>query len=91
MEMTQTELDKRLHKNGWDWFLVSTMSPDIVRLQMGQDGNEETMWRKCFEAPNLEKAVEDAEKFIQTISASEYGRQQFGGQADQDTLAFFGY
>ena len=71
MEITQKELDKRLKRNGWNWFLFSTIAPGVVRLQMGQGGEEETMWWKCFEAETLEKAIEDAEKFISTVSASD--------------------
>ena len=76
MSYSQEEMDARLKKNGWDWFLVSTMTPGVVRLQMGQGGEEETMWRKCFEGPTLEQAVIDAEAFIAVTSASDYGKTQ---------------
>jgi hypothetical protein len=89
MSLTQKEMDARLHKNGWDWFLISTVTPGVVRLQMGSDGEIETLWRKCFEAPTIEQAVSEAEQFISTISAEEYGKTQDydWGEAIEHTLA----
>lgn len=55
--MSQEELDKRLNKNGWAWFLFSNLTPGIIRLQMGAAVETLTEWRKCFEAPTLEEAV----------------------------------
>jgi hypothetical protein len=91
-QITQEELSRRLNKNGWAWHLISNMIPGIVRIQLGDDGEEETMWRKCIEAPTLDEAVTAAEKFVESINAYEYGlTRQFGGQDDKDTLDFFGY
>jgi hypothetical protein len=74
-QITQEELSRRLNKNGWSWHLVSNLTSGIIRIQMGDDGEEESMWRKCFEAPTLEEAVTKAETFIESINAYEYGRQ----------------
>lgn len=74
--ITQEELNKRLNKNGWMWFLISNATPGIFRIQLGDDGEEETVWRKCIEASSLEQAVNDAEKFVESINAYEYGRTQ---------------
>jgi len=73
--MTQEELDRRLKKNSWNWFLFSNLTPGIVRLQMGAEVETLTEWRKCFEAPTLEEAVKKAEAFISQTSADEYYRQ----------------
>lgn len=54
------------------------MTPGIIRIQLSDDGEEETGWRKCIEAPNLEQAVFDAEKFVASINAYEYGKTQTG-------------
>lgn len=90
-QITEQELNTRLNKNGWAWHLISNATPGIVRIQLGDDGEEESGWRKCIEAPTLEQAVNDAETFVKSINAYEYGAQQFGGKNDRDTLAFFGY
>lgn len=90
-QITADELTKRLNKNGWAWDLISNATPGVIRIRLGDDGEEETLWRKCIEAPTLEQAVMDAEAFVESINAYEYGRQQFGGQNDRDALAFFGY
>lgn len=90
-QITQEELSRRLNKNGWAWFLISNATPGVVRIQLGDDGEEETLWRKCIEAPTLEQAVNDAEKFVESVNAYEYGIQQFGGQHDRNMLDFFGY
>lgn len=71
-KITQEELDRRLNKNGWSWHLISNATPGIIRIQLGSDSQEEDGWRKCIEAPSLEQAVNDAEKFIASISATEY-------------------
>lgn len=71
--MTNQELSRRLNKNGWMWYLVSNLTPGIVRIQMGDDGEEETMWRKCVEAPTLEEAIIKAEELVNSINAYEYG------------------
>jgi hypothetical protein len=81
-QITQEELSRRLNVNGRMWFLISNATPGIIRIQLGDDGEEETLWRKCIEAPTLEQAVKDAEKFVRSINAYEYGMQQFGGQND---------
>lgn len=78
MKITQEELSKRLNKNGWNWCLVSNLTPGIIRIQLSDDGEEETGWRKCIEAPSLEQAVEKAEKFVGSINAYEYGKQAIG-------------
>ena len=72
MKVTQADLSQRLNKNGWDWHLVSTVTPGIVRIQMGDDHEEETGWRKCVEAPTLQLALEKAEKLVNAISADDY-------------------
>lgn len=90
-QISAEELAERLNKNGWSWCLISNATPGVIRIQLSDDGEEETLWRKCIEAPTLEQAVIEAEKFVESINAYEYGRQQFGGQNDRDTLAFFGY
>lgn len=74
--ITQKELNKRLNKNGWMWFLISNLTPGIIRIQLGDDGEEESGWRKCIEAPTLEQAVMEAEAFIESINAYEYGKTQ---------------
>jgi hypothetical protein len=90
-QITANELTERLNKNGWKWHLLSNITPGVVRIQLGDDGTEETLWRKCIEAPTLEQAVDAAEVFVGSVNAYEYGRKEFGGQNDRDTLAFFGY
>lgn len=84
--MEQEELDKRLKKNGWDWFLFSNLTPGIIRLQMGAEVETLTEWRKCFEAPTLEEAVTKAEEFISQISADEYYRQLNQDSINRATL-----
>lgn len=71
-KITQAELDRRLNKNGWAWHLISNATPGIIRIQLGSDGEQEDGWRKCIESQTIEQAVNDAEKFITSISASEY-------------------
>ena len=58
------------------WCLISNASPGIIRIQLSDDGEDETGWRKCIEAPTLEQAVKDAEAFIESINAYEYGNTQ---------------
>ena len=72
--ITQDELNKRLNVNGWSWFLVSNSTPGIIRIQLGDNGEEETGWRKCIEAPTLEEAVSSAEQFVNSINAYDYGK-----------------
>lgn len=72
-EITQEDLSRRLNKNGWSWFLVSNLTPGVIRIQMGDDGKEESGWRKCVEAPTLEEAIKEAEKLIESINAYDYG------------------
>lgn len=74
-QISQEELSRRLNKNGWAWHLVSYLTPGIVRIQMGDDGEEESMWRKCVEASTLEEAVTEAERLVNSINAYEHGRQ----------------
>lgn len=75
-EITEEEVNRRLNKNGWAWHLISNLTPGVIRIQLGDDGEEETNWRKCIEAPTLEKAVKDAESFVESINAYEYGKTQ---------------
>jgi len=75
-QITQDELNRRLNKNGWMWHLVSNLTPGVIRIQLADDGEEETNWRKCIEAPTFEQAVKDAEQFVESINAYEYGRLQ---------------
>lgn len=75
-QITQEELSRRLNKNGWAWHLISNLTPGVIRIQMGDDGEEETGWRKCIEAPTLEQAVAKAEKLVNSINAYEYGKTQ---------------
>jgi hypothetical protein len=77
-QISQEELSRRLNKNGWNWCLISNLTPGIIRIQLSDDGEEETGWRKCVEAPTLEQAVMDAEKFVEGINAYEYGKSQIG-------------
>ena len=74
----QEELTRRLTKNGWAWHLVSTVTPGVVRIQMGDDGDEETGWRKCVEAPTLEEAIVKGEELVNSINAYDYGRDYYG-------------
>ena len=76
-KITQTELSRRLNKNGWSWFLISNLTPGVIRIQLGASGNEETGWRKCVEAPSLEEAVVKAEQFIETNSVFDYVQSLF--------------
>jgi hypothetical protein len=71
-QISQEELDERLNKNGWAWHLISNTTPGIIRIQLGSDGEEEDGWRKCIEAPTPEQALNEAERFINSISTSEY-------------------
>jgi hypothetical protein len=75
-QITIDELNKRLNKNGWAWCLISDATPGIIRIQLSDDGEIETLWRKCIEAPTLEQAVIEAEAFVESINAYEYGMQQ---------------
>lgn len=75
-QITELELNRRLNKNGWMWFLISNLTPGVIRIQLGDDGEEETNWRKCIEAPTLEQVVKDAEAFVESINAYEYGKTQ---------------
>ena len=72
--MEQKELSERLNKNGWTWCLVSMLTPKVVRIQLSDNGEEETGWRKCIEAPTLEQAVEEAEKLVESVNAYQYGK-----------------
>ena len=74
--MTQDELSQRLNTNGWMWYAVSNLTPGIIRIQLGDDGIEESGWRKCIEMPTLAEAVSEAEKFVASINAYEYGTQR---------------
>lgn len=73
--ITQEELHKRLNKNGWNWCLVSNLGDDI-RIQLSDDGEEETGWRKCIEAPTLKGAIDKAEELVNSINAYEYGKDK---------------
>jgi hypothetical protein len=73
--ISQEELSLRLNKNGWSWCLISNLTPGIIRIQLSDDGEDETGWRKCVEAPTLEEAVNEAEKLVNSINAYDYGRQ----------------
>ncbi len=77
--ITQQELSQRLHKNGWDWCLISTATPGIVRIQLSDDHKEDTGWRKCVEAPTLVEAIEKAEKLVNEISADDYYSRYVAG------------
>lgn len=70
----QEELTNRLNKNGWAWCLVSNATPGIIRIQLSDDGEIETNWRKCVEAPTYKEAISKAEEFVNSINAYEYGR-----------------
>ena len=77
MDDIQAELTRRLNHNGWCWHLINTgVGIPGVRIQMGDDGEDETGWRKCVEAPTLEEAIQEAEKLVRSINAYEYGRTQ---------------
>ena len=73
-EKLQTMLDERLNKNGWTWHLVSNLTPGVYRIQMGDDGDEETCWRECVEAPTLEDAIVKAEDLVNSINAHDHAR-----------------
>lgn len=90
-QISAEELSRRLNKNGWAWHLISNATPGVIRIQLGDDGEDETGWRKCVEAPTLDEAVSKAEKFVESINAYEYGKQQLGGDHDKYMLDFFGY
>lgn len=77
--ISQEELSQRLNKNGWSWCLISNATPGIIRIQLSDDGEDETGWRKCVEAPTLEEAISEAEKLVNSINAYEYGRQMMAG------------
>jgi len=70
--ITQEELTTRLTKNGWTWHSISNITPGVIRIQMGDNNEEETMWRRCIEAPTLEEAVSKAETLVNGMSAEEY-------------------
>ncbi len=74
-QITEDELNRRLNKNGWMWHMISNLTPGVIRIQMADDGEEESGWRKCVEAPTLEEAVTEAEKLVNSINAYEYGNQ----------------
>ncbi len=74
-KISSEELSLRLNKNGWSWCLISNLTPNMIRIQLSDDGEEETGWRKCIEAPTIEQAVEAAERFVLSINAYEYGSQ----------------
>jgi hypothetical protein len=78
--ISQDELSLRLNKNGWVWCLISNATPGIVRIQLSDDGEEETLWRKCVESTSLEEAVNEAEKLVNSINAYDYGRQMMAGE-----------
>lgn len=71
-QITQEELSRRLNKNGWSWCLISNLTPGIIRIQLSDDGEEETGWRKCIEAPTIEEAVNKAEDFVTNTNAYKY-------------------
>jgi hypothetical protein len=88
-------LDAHLNKNGWQWCLVSTLTPGVVRIQMGaaDQGDEfDEPWRKCFEGATPEEAIAMAEEFITRVSAQEYSERAMekwsdgpsGGDEDGD-------
>lgn len=78
MQISQEELDKRLNKNGCMWHLISNATPGVIRIQLGSDSEEEDGWRKCIEAPTLEEALNEAEKFVNGIPAWDYYVQNCG-------------
>lgn len=71
-QITPQELSRRLNKNGWAWHSISNITPGVIRIQLGDDGEEETGWRKCIEAPTIEEAIDGAERFVESISADDY-------------------
>lgn len=64
-ETLQKKLDKRLRKYGWRWNLVSTLTENIVRVQIAPAGELFEHRIKCFNGKNLEDTIEQAEKYIQ--------------------------
>ena len=73
--ISQKEINERLNKNGWSWHLISSLRNGI-RIQLGDDGEEETGWRKCVEAPTLKEAIDKAEELVNNINAYEYGKDK---------------
>ncbi len=63
--------------DGWIIGLISTLTPGVFRIQLLDDGEEELGWRKCVEAPTLEKAAEEAIKFTNRVSVDEYHREYY--------------
>ena len=79
-KITQEELSNRLNKNGWNWHLISNLTPGVIRIQMGDNHEEETGWRKCVEALTLTQALEKAERLVNEISADDYYSRYVEGQ-----------
>ena len=73
--ITQETLNNRLNKNGWTWCLISDYEKGI-RIQLSDDGEEETGWRECVEAPTLKEAIDEAEKLVNSANAYEYGKDK---------------
>jgi len=71
MSDIQSYLDRRLNKNGWQWHLVSTIG-GIVRIQLGDDGVDESGWRKCVEGETLEEAIAQGEQLVESVNAYQY-------------------
>ena len=81
-KITQEELSRRLNKNGWSWCLISNVTLGVIRIQLSDDGEKETGWRKCIEAPTIDEAVLKAERFVSGITANEYWQQTYGAVSD---------
>jgi len=84
-EISTEELDARLNRNNWNWCLISQPEPGKFRLQMSDNGEEETGWRKCFIGNSVEEVAQEAEKLVQTTNAYEYGKGRgFAAMVDHD-------
>ena len=82
LKISHDELSMRLNKNGWAWHMISTLTPGVVRIQMADDGEEETGWRECVEAPTLQEAVDKAEKLVDEISADDFFKKFVRSRGD---------
>ena len=63
-EELQKMMDRRLNKYGWQWNLISTLTENLVRVQIAPSGILFEMRIKSFNGKTLEDAVVQAEKYI---------------------------
>lgn len=71
--MTNDEAKQRmdgLKQNGWTWALISTATPNVVRIRLVGEYNE--LIGKSIEAPTFEESLVAAEEFVKNTAFHDY-------------------